>query len=114
VNFPWAALLRGVLRGEARVIAGLARLAKQGARLELVLTYDAAHDEAVMGDDSLPALDEPYIDEVLAPAYAAHRIVIESRRRLSRDEALAVPSTWGRRLLHGRTRDVFEVVGRRS
>ncbi len=44
VNFPWAALLRGLLSADARVLSGLASLGKPGATFGLVLTYDAGHD----------------------------------------------------------------------
>jgi hypothetical protein len=32
-------------------------------------------------------------------------------RRLTQDEALAIPSNWGRRLLHARPRDVYYIAG---
>ncbi|HEY7269387.1 MAG TPA: class I SAM-dependent methyltransferase [Dehalococcoidia bacterium] len=110
VIFPWAALLRGILLPEMAVIDGLARMAKDGAALTLVLTYDATHDHGAGLADALPSLDEASLDRLHAP-YAAAGLDVESVRRVPRDEALAIPSTWGRRLLHGRAREVFEVRG---
>ena len=112
VNFPWGSLLRGVLRPEPAVLAALARLAAPIGRFEIVLCYDPERDVAALAaGEALPAPDEAFIDTGLAPGYAAAGLLIEERRRLGLDEALAIPSSWGRRLLHGRPRDVFLISG---
>ena len=111
VNFPWGGLLRGVILPEPVVLNAIASLATPAASFEIVFCYDLVHDAAVLGGDDLPVLDERYIDTVLVPAYAAAGLQVTGRRLLPRDEALAIPSTWGRRLLHGRPRDVFLVRG---
>jgi len=111
VNFPWSGLLRGLILPEAAVLEAIASLAAPAASFEVVLCYDPVHDAALLDDDDLPVLDYAYIDSVLLPAYAAAGLQVTSRSRLSRDEALAIPSTWGRRLLHGRPRDVFLIRG---
>ena len=107
VNYPWAGLLRGILRPQQEALAALKGLMVRDASLELVLTYDAEHDSAALEGASLPSLSEAYIESVLTPAYRAAGPTFDEVRHLSREEALAIPSTWGRRLLHGRARDVF-------
>jgi 16S rRNA (adenine(1408)-N(1))-methyltransferase len=109
VNFPWAGLLRAVIRPEPEALAGLVRLLRPGGQIEIVLCYDAQHDKAALRGETLPPLDGQYIEDVMRPAYAAAGLAIEESRQLSREEALAIASTWGRRLLHGRPRDVFWV-----
>jgi 16S rRNA (adenine(1408)-N(1))-methyltransferase len=111
VNFPWVGLLRGVIRPEASVLAALRSLAAPGAAFRIVLCYDPQHDSAALAGEDLPVLDEAYIDGVLLPAYAAAGLQIRAQRRLTREEALAIPSTWGRRLLHGRPRAAFHLEG---
>jgi 16S rRNA (adenine(1408)-N(1))-methyltransferase len=108
VIYPWAALLRGVLRPEDAVLRGLRTLAKPGARVELVLTYDASRDRGTGLDPSAPSLDERFIERLRGP-YRAAGLEMQAYRRLSDEEALAIPSTWGHRLLHGRARQVFMV-----
>jgi 16S rRNA (adenine(1408)-N(1))-methyltransferase len=107
VNFPWSGLLRGLLLPQASALVALQGLMAEGAVLELALTYDATHDSAALDGAPLPSLDERYIEETLRPAYLGAGLAIASVRRLSREEALEIPATWGRRLLHGRERDVF-------
>jgi hypothetical protein len=111
VNFPWTGLLRGIIRPESAVLEAIAGLAATGARFDIVLCYDPEHDSAALEGEALPALDYVYIDSVLIPAYAEAGLQVTGRRRLPQEEALAIPSTWGRRLLHGRPRDVFQIRG---
>jgi hypothetical protein len=112
VNFPWGGLLRGLLRPEDDALRRLVSLGQEGTPFEIVFTYDPQHDLGAFPGEALPALDEAYINEALVEPYAGAGLVVETRRRLSQDEALAIPSTWGRRLLHGRPREVYELQGR--
>jgi 16S rRNA (adenine(1408)-N(1))-methyltransferase len=111
VIFPWAALLRGLLRPDERILGGLVSLGKPGAAFELTLTYDAAHDHSAGLDADIPSLSPAYVEDVLSQPYRQAGFVIEDCRLLPSQDALAVPSTWGRRLLHGRPRDVVLITG---
>ena len=111
VNFPWGSLLRGLLQPDAATLHAVTSLAANGARLILVMSYDPSHDTGAFSGPPLPALDEDYIDATLVPAYAASGIAIDAERLLAPEEALALPSTWGRRLLHARPRDVYLLEG---
>ena len=111
VNFPWGSLLRGLVLPERHVLEALAGLGAPNARFEFVISYDPEHDIAGLAGETLPPLSETRIDEVLAPPYAAAGLRLEARRRMSLDEAIAMPSTWARRLLHGRPREVFWLEG---
>jgi 16S rRNA (adenine(1408)-N(1))-methyltransferase len=114
VNYPWSGLLRGLLLPQSAALSGLRGLMADGGALELVFTYDASHDSAALDGASLPSLDERYIEETLRPAYRDAGLEIAQVQRLSREEALAIPATWGRRLLHGRERDVYFVRADRA
>jgi 16S rRNA (adenine(1408)-N(1))-methyltransferase len=107
VNFPWGSLLRGLLRPHPDVLDAVASLLSPGGTIEIIMAYDPEHDPNAFTGDPLPALDEAYLEEALLPAYEAAGLRCTVRRRLTRDEALAVPSSWGRRLLHARPRNVF-------
>ena len=64
-----------------------------------------------LAGETLPPLSVERIDAILAAPYAAAGLHIFQRREMSLDEAIALPSTWARRLLHGRKRDVFWIEG---
>jgi len=107
VNFPWGSLMRGLLEPRPVVIAAVSSLLKQGGVIEIIMSYDPAHDTNAFAGDPLPALDASYLLSTVVPAYEANGLNVTTHRRLTQDEALAVPSTWGRRLLHARPRDVY-------
>lgn len=111
VNFPWGSLLRGLVLPEKHVLVALAGLGAGDARFEFVISYDPEHDIAGLAGETLPPLTEARIDDVLRPPYSEAGLQIEVRRQMSLDEAIKLPSTWARRLLHGRPRDVFWIEG---
>jgi 16S rRNA (adenine(1408)-N(1))-methyltransferase len=111
VNFPWGSLLRGLVLPEASVLEALAGLGAPDTRFEFVISYDPEHDIAGLAGETLPPLSVERIDDVLAASYAAAGLQITDRRQMSLDDAIALPSTWARRLLHGRKRDVFWIEG---
>ena len=113
VNFPWGSLLRGLLQPQPDVLAGLKGLLAPGDSFEVVLSYDPQHDTGAFAGEALPAPDMAYFADVLAPAYQAAGLLLQSYRPMTQDEALAIASTWGRRLLHARPRQVFWLEGRR-
>lgn len=110
VNFPWGSLLRALLEPDAAVLEALGKLAP-GGRFEIVFSYDPQHDTGAFTGDALPPLDEAYIADILVPAYREAGLEAKEQRHLTQDKALAVPSTWGRRLLHARPRDVYWLAG---
>jgi len=112
VNFPWGSLLRGLIEPQPSVMAGLASLVKRDGRFEIVVAYMPEYDPNAFAGEALPALDEAGI-EALKPAYAAAGLQIQETQRLTQDDALAIASTWGRRLLHTRPRPVFFIRGTR-
>jgi predicted RNA methylase len=110
INFPWGSLLRSLLEPDRETLDALAKLAP-GGEFEIVFSYDPEHDTGAFAHGPLPPLDEPLIANVLLPAYTEAGLHAEKHRRLTQDEALAIPSTWGRRLLHARPRDVYWLAG---
>jgi 16S rRNA (adenine(1408)-N(1))-methyltransferase len=111
VNFPWGSLLRALLEPESGILTAIAGLGKAGAGFEIVFSYHPDHDTGAFTGAPLPALDSAYIEAMLVPAYDAAGLQVMQHRRLTQDEALAIPSNWGRRLLHARPRDVYYIAG---
>ena len=106
VNFPWGSLMRGRLEPQQPVLDATASLLRPGGIIEIVMSYDPEHDTNAFAGDPLPPLETACVEETLVPAYVGAGFSVTEHRRLTQDEALAVPSTWGRRLLHARPREV--------
>lgn len=111
INFPWGSLLRAFLEPDSARLRSVAALAAPGGSFEIVFSYHPNHDTNAFTGDPLPALEPSYIETVLVPAYHDAGLDVTQHRRLTQDEALAIPSSWGRRLLHARPRDVYYVSG---
>ena len=107
VNFPWGSLMRGLLEPQPAVLTAITSLLNGPGVIEVVMSYHPEHDTNAFAGEPLPPLDEAYIESTLVPAYAAAGFAITQHRRMTQDEAIALPSTWGRRLLHARPRDVY-------
>jgi 16S rRNA (adenine(1408)-N(1))-methyltransferase len=112
INFPWGSLLRALLAPDPAVLRAIARLLEPDGVAEVILSYDPGHDTGAFAGDPLPALEKARIETELIPAYKGAGLPISRWRRLTQDEALAIPSTWGRRLLHARPREVFLITAR--
>ena len=111
INFPWGSLLRSLLQPDLAVLRSIAAIAAAGGGFEIVFSYHPEHDTNAFIGDPLPALTSQYVEGILVPAYRAAGLQVTEHRRLSQDEALAIPSSWGRRLLHARPRDVYYLAG---
>jgi 16S rRNA (adenine(1408)-N(1))-methyltransferase len=111
VNFPWGSLMRGLLEPDESTLQQLEWLLRPGGSWEIVASYDPAHDTGAFAGEALPPLDGAYVDNRLVPAYEASGLQVTESRRMTQDEALALPSNWGRRLLHARPREVFFLAG---
>jgi 16S rRNA (adenine(1408)-N(1))-methyltransferase len=107
VNFPWGSLLRGLLEPLPSTLARTASLVKHGCAIEIVLSYHPQHDTGAFTGPPLPPLEAAYFEDTLVPAYESAGLTVRQHRQLTQQEALAIPSTWGRRLLHSRPRDAF-------
>jgi 16S rRNA (adenine(1408)-N(1))-methyltransferase len=107
INFPWGSLMRGLLEPKPEMLHAIAALLRPDGVIEVIVSYDPAHDTNAFGGEPLPPLDSVYLEETLVPAYAAAGLGVTQYRRMTQDEALELPSTWGRRLLHARPREVY-------
>lgn len=111
INFPWGSLLRGLLEPDGNILRNVARMLQPNGRFEVLLSYEPQHDTGAFAGTPLPEPNEARIRQTLAPAYGNAGLNVTEVRRLSQEEALEIPSAWGRRLLHARPRGVYFVAG---
>jgi 16S rRNA (adenine(1408)-N(1))-methyltransferase len=101
IHFPWGSLLRGVLLADADVAAGLARIARPGARVTAVLSVT----------DRERSLGLPTVDAGLGPGmaarYAVHGLTLVDWRPATPGEIEATRSSWARRLDAGGRRPTW-------
>lgn len=107
VLLPWGRLLEGIVLGEPDVIAGIAAIARPGAAVVVVLNGEIWDDSLPVRFAHLPVPTPGYVAESIAPGFAAAGITVGTARYLDADEAAALPTTWARRLRHGRPHPKF-------
>ena len=104
---PWGKLMVGLIAAAPDVLDGLVRLARPGARLHVILNGEVWGDPVPIEARDLPEPTVDYVREVLTPAYAGHGIALGEPRNMTPEAIRRVPSTWARRLSHGRERPAF-------
>lgn len=107
VNFPWGSLLRGIARGEEEVIGPLARLAKPGASIRILLSVEP-HDRVV----GVPAIDPAFLAGKAA-RYRCAGLEISACRLADEADLRASGSSWAKRLTTGWSRAVITLILRR-
>jgi 16S rRNA (adenine(1408)-N(1))-methyltransferase len=107
VLLPWGALLEGIVRAVPVVVAGIATLARPGARVVMALNGEIWLDSTPARYEDLPVATPDYVAEQIAPEFGRAGIDLAHARYMTASEAKSLPTTWARRLGHGRPHPRF-------
>jgi hypothetical protein len=109
IVLPWGSLLGAVTRPEPPVLTRVRGVCRPDARLTIVLAVDAERDRAEVRRLGVPTLDEPYVRGPLQAGYATAGFGVLQVRTGGLEQLEGWPSTWARRLAHGRPRTVIRI-----
>jgi 16S rRNA (adenine(1408)-N(1))-methyltransferase len=110
---PWGRLMVGLITSDPDVLRGLGALARPGGRMHVVLNGEVWGDPIPVEARDLPEPTVDYVREVLTPAYAPRGIELGEPRAMTPAAIAGLPSTWARKLSHGRAEPRFvEFEGR--
>jgi len=107
VQLPWGALLEGIVLARDDVLGGIASLCRPGGRIVVTLNGEIWIDSLPSRYAALPLPTPEYVREVVAPGFARFGIRLEPARYSTADEAKDLPTTWARKLGHGRAHPRF-------
>lgn len=107
VLLPWGGLLEGIVLARDDVIGGLAALCRPGARVTVTLNGEIWLDSTPARYERLPLPTPEYVAEAVAPGFARAGIELGAARYSTPEEAKQLPTTWARRLVHGRDHPCF-------
>ena len=110
VHFPWGSLLRAVATGELGVLRNLRRICASEALLELVIGLDPERDQSEIERLGLEPLTLEFIDNVLAPKYAAAGLRIAERGIIPAAEWPKLNTSWAKRLQGNERRSIAYVI----
>lgn len=112
IVLPWGSLLAAVVLPSIDILRDIRALCQPGAILTLLLAVDPVRDRAEILRLGLPPTRDPDLRSRLPEAYAAAGFDVTAVCSIGRDELARWPSSWARRLAHGRARSVFQVEAR--
>jgi 16S rRNA (adenine(1408)-N(1))-methyltransferase len=107
VQLPWGALLEGIVLARDDVLGGIASLCRPGGRVTVTLNGEIWIDSTPARYAELPLPTPEYVREVVAPGFARFGIRLEPARYSTAEEAKDLPTTWARKLGHGRVHPRF-------
>jgi 16S rRNA (adenine(1408)-N(1))-methyltransferase len=107
VLLPWGALLEGIVRARPEVVGGIAALARPGASVNVTLNGEIWLDSTPARYEDLPVPTPGYVADAIEPEFRRAGIALGPARYLTAAEAKALPTTWARRLGHGRAHPQF-------
>lgn len=109
IVLPWGSLLAAVARPVPSLLAVVRDLGRAGSRVTVVLAIDPERDAAELARLGLRGLEAEIRNGSLAAAYAAVGLAVESIDALTTAGLAAWPTTWARRLAHGRPRTACRI-----
>ena len=107
VQLPWGSLLEGIVLARDDVLGGLAALCRPGARLTVTLNGEIWLDSTPARYEHLPVPTPEYVADVVAAGLARAGFSFGEARYATAAEAKSLPTTWARRLGHGRAHPSF-------
>jgi len=107
VLLPWGALLEGIVLARPDVIDGIAALARPGACVQVTLNGEIWVDSPPARYENLPVPTPEYVADAIEPEFRRRGVELGPARYLTAAEAKGLPTTWARRLGHGRTHPRF-------
>lgn len=112
IVLPWGSLLAAVALPSVPLLRNIRALCQPAARLTVLIGVDPVRDRGEMLRLGLSPWPDADLRERLAGPYAAAGFELTSLGPIGRGELARWPSSWARRLAHGRPRPVFEIEAR--
>jgi hypothetical protein len=105
INFPWGSLLEGLLGCDTRLMHGLAAVACPDAQIEIHLNGGALTELGSNLEDGAGTIQENL---------TRHGWLVKRPHLISQEVLKRFPTTWARRLAHGRDPRGMILHGRRA
>jgi 16S rRNA (adenine(1408)-N(1))-methyltransferase len=107
INFPWGSLLSGVMKADPVILNNIRKLAREDATIHVFTSYDTKFEPDLLTNGGMPELSLEFIQETLTEEYADQGLVISDAVMLDEKEKRQLTSSWPKKILSKRARDVF-------
>jgi len=107
VLLPWGKLLEGIVLAHDDVLRGVASLLRPSGRLTVTLNGEIWVESMPARYGHLPVPTPEHVAEIVAPGFARAGVEIGPACYLTAEDAHSLPTTWARKLAHGRAHPRF-------
>jgi 16S rRNA (adenine(1408)-N(1))-methyltransferase len=114
VNFPWGSLLEAVVKDIPDLLGKIALLGKIGAEFNFTFAYSTIHEPVEIEKRNLPLLTDDYLKLNLSEIYKAAGLIIEKCTNLKPQDINKFGTLWAKKLYLGKSRDVYNIISRKS
>jgi 16S rRNA (adenine(1408)-N(1))-methyltransferase len=111
IILPWGSLLAAVAARSLPGLVAMRALCRSHARITIVLGWDAERDRGELARLGIPSSSPVERAEDTMAGYAAAGFRLSRPRAIDAAELTRWPSTWARRLAHGRGRRFGQLEG---
>jgi 16S rRNA (adenine(1408)-N(1))-methyltransferase len=109
---PWGSLLAALARPSRELLMGIRALCRPRATLTVVLGSDPVRDHAEMLRLGVPSFEAARLAREIEAGYSDAGFQLGSVRTMPVTELARWPTTWARRLAHGRGRSFLRIEAR--
>lgn len=111
VNLPWGSLLEGIVKVDEKVLGNILKLTKdKNSKITIFLTYANTFEEKYILDRELPKLNLNYLENEFFEKVKNLGGRVESVRILTEDEKKNINTSWAKKILNERDREIFEIT----
>lgn len=111
VHFPWGSLLKAVATGNAGVLAGIRRICRADALLEVIIGIDPIKDQTEIARLGIEPITEDFIQQELTVRYANAGFHVTESGEMEPADWPRLCTSWARKLQTGTQRRVFYLIG---
>lgn len=114
VNFPWGSLLEAIVKDIPELLGKIALLGKKGAEYNFTFAYSTIHEPVEIEKRNLPILTDDYLKSKLSAIYKEVGLIIETCTNLKPQDINKFGTLWAKKLFLGKSRDVYNIISKKS
>lgn len=114
INFPWGSLLEAIVKDMPELLGKIALLGKKGAEFNFTFAYSTIHEPVEIEKRKLPLLTDDYLKLKLSEIYKEAGLIIETCTNLKPQDINKFGTLWAKKLFLGKSRDVYNIVSKKS
>jgi 16S rRNA (adenine(1408)-N(1))-methyltransferase len=111
IFFPWGSLLKSVVVPDESVLRGFRKICRADAEINIVFGYNHICEPGITAKLDLPILTQDYLHDTVVNTYKRVGFAMKVRQ-LEKAEVAKLPTTWAKKLAHGKNREFFELYGK--